>query len=127
MSDSDVVGDGAEDAGGVAADRHHAAVIRAEANGMCEPAFQAVGFDSLKLALAARSLRPGHHLADTADRKAHQRIAGAGGGEQIGRHRLQVAAGGDSVLAGARPTGVRFGLRFVAAQVEVQCVDWAAD
>ncbi len=49
---SDVVGDGAEDAGGIAPYGHHAAVIHAEANGVGTD-FPGGGCHGLKLALAA--------------------------------------------------------------------------
>src|ERR1035437_10560773 len=57
----DVVGDGAEDAGGIAPDGRHAPVIGAEANRV-GTGLPGGGFDGLKLALSARALAAGHHL-----------------------------------------------------------------
>src|SRR5689334_16944417 len=75
------------------------------------------GFDGLELALASRTLATGHDLADAANGKAHERVTGAGGRKKVGGHRLQVAPGRIR-LSSARPTGVRAGLGFIAAQID---------
>ena len=112
----DVVGNCAEDAHRVAPDGFHTAVVGAQVEGVGS-GLPAGRFHHLELALPARAFAARHYLSHASDGKPHERVAGCGAGEQVGREGLEIAARKHR-STGFLPTGFRFGLRLVGAEIE---------